>query len=101
MQMDTQMEKDEDRERLLESEENNHAPHDKVERRSSFEVDEGLQRRHSRKKRGGPFASIDKRYWFAFSLPALLLLIYFTTNLNSWFGSTPDLKVEFPQEQMR
>lgn len=101
MQMDTQMEKDEDRERLLESEENNHAPHDKVERRSSFEVDEGLERRHGRKKRGGLFASIDKRYWFAFSLPALLLLIYFTTNLNSWFGSTPDLKVEFPQEQMR
>jgi len=101
MQMDTQMEEDEDHQRLLESHQNNHATHDKVERRSSFEVDEGLQRRHSRRRSGGLFASIDKRYWFAFSLPALLLIMYFTTNLNNWFGSTPDLKVELPQEQMR
>lgn len=101
MQMDTQMEEDEDQQRLLDSQQNNHAAQDKVERRSSFEVDEGLHRRHIRRRRGGLFASIDKRYWFAFSLPALLLIMYLTTNLNSWFGSTPDLKVVLPEEQMR
>ncbi|GLJ11053.1 hypothetical protein SUGI_0141550 [Cryptomeria japonica] len=99
------MDEEEERENFLEQQQNNenkdNAAQIKAER-ASFEMGKELQgirgSRTSRRRRID-LASIDKRYWYALALPALFLTIYFSTNLNTWFGSTSDLKVQFAPDQ--
>lgn len=79
------------------NENNDNAAQIKAER-ASFEMDEeshGTRGSRGSRRRRIDLASIDKRYWYALALPALFLTMYFSTNLNTWFGSTSDLKVQF------